>query len=272
MHIKLGPQRSLKPYPAQLEFSSIYGNENIPYVELWAVKQGTEEITFTNDQQKIPVQISLVMNKVKKQQNITITPNFKGADFPTIFHLLKIQKILSAEGNIKMKFLETGEDLNIPVPSLSFPPLDQDILDFIENICTIQNSMGIKIQPREDGFFTFNDKQVADELVSIIEKGNYKQNGLIFTIELKKAGIGKILEKREVGPLMDFLLTSDESSVEILTQKIELGPITQRVRGLWNMSLEEVRNWFSQAKEDDSLELKLEDVELFEEFENWKKQ
>jgi len=130
--------------------------------------------------------------------------------------------------------------------------------------------MGIIIQPREDGIFTLNDKQAADELVSIIEKNNYKQNGLIFTIDMKKAGIGEVLKKKKEGPLMDFLLTSDESYVEILSQKIELGPFTQRVRGLWNMPEEEVQNWFNHAKEDDSLMLKLEEVELFEEFENWK--
>ena len=47
--------------------------------------------------------------------------------------------------------------------------------------------------------------------------------------------------------------------------------MTQKIRGYWKMPLEEVRTWFEHAKDDDSLVVRLVEVEMYEEFENWPK-
>jgi hypothetical protein len=55
MYLKISPTQTKSPIPTQIEFLSEFGQEKIPYVELWNVKQGEEEITFTNEKQNIPL-------------------------------------------------------------------------------------------------------------------------------------------------------------------------------------------------------------------------
>lgn len=269
MHLTIAPSRSSTPRPAQFEFISGTESERIPYVELWTVKQGEEEVTLTNDQQEIPAKFSIVLNKVTRQSQIKINVNFSNLDGPTIFQILRMQKILSTGGSIILTLLDTGEVLSIPVPPNSFPAPEKGVMDFVQKISFIQNATGIKIHFPEDGSFAKEDFQSVDELMSIIEKGSYQQSGMIFTVDLRKPGIAKLLEGITDGTPIYFQLSTDESYVEILLQKIELGPMLQKIRGYWKIPLEEVRSWFEQAKDDDSLLVRLVDVELYEEFERW---
>jgi hypothetical protein len=269
MHLKLSPGRSKAPRPAQFEFVSENGVETIPYVELWVIKQGEEEFTLANDQQKIPLKIFFVLNKVNRQNQIRINANFSNLDALSALQILKIQSILSVEARIRLTLLDTGEVIKISVPVGSFAPPEQVFVDFVNKICYIQQSMGIRISFPEDGSFTERDIQAADELISVIENGNYQQSGMIFTIDLQKPGIAKLLDGPDYDSAIYFQLEADESFVEILSQKVELGPVMQKFRGYWRMPIEEVRNWFEKAGDEDSLVVHLADVELYEEFEKW---
>lgn len=269
MHLKIMPNRSPAFRPTLFEFVSATERETIPFVELWTVKQGEEEITLTNDQQKIPVKFSIVLNKISRQNQIKINANFSSLDGVEALRILRIQKILSDGGNIKLTLLDSGEVINMPVPPDSFPAPEGSVLDFVEKICHIQNTLGIKISFPEDGSFIRKDVLAAEELISIIEKGSYQQSGMVFTVDLLKPGIAKLLEGFDnIAPIY-FRLETGESFVEILSQKIELGPMLQKIRGYWKMPLEEVRAWFEKASDNDSLVVRLVDVELYEEFEQW---
>jgi hypothetical protein len=94
---------------------------------------------------------------------------------------------------------------------------------------------------------------------------------MILTIELRKPGIAKLLDSHIEGAPIHFQLSTDQSYVEILSQRIELGPMIQKMRGFWRMPSQEVRSWFEKAQKGDALVVRLEDVELHEEFEKWLK-
>ena len=271
MHLTMTPNRSNAPRPTQFEFISGTESARIPYVELWTVKQGEEEITLTNDQQKIPVKFTIVLNKVTRQNNIGINANFSNLDSLAALQILKMQKILSTGGSIRLTLLDTNEVITMPVPTDTFPVPDQSIVDFVEKIFRIQNAMGIKITFPEDGSFTKKDFEAVDELVSVIEKGSYQQSGMVFTVDLRKPGIAKLLDGISDGSPIYFQLATDESYVEIFSQRIELGPMLQKISGYWRMPLEEVRTWFEKASDEDSLVVRLVEVELYEEFEKWVK-
>lgn len=269
MHLKIMPNRSPTFRPTLFEFVSSTDSEIIPYVELWTVKQGEEEITLTNDQQKIPVKFSIVLNKISRQNQIKINANLSNLDGIEALQILRMQKILSEGGAIKLTLLDSGEVISMPVPPAIFPAPDESVLDFVEKVCNIQKVTGVKIKFLEDGSFTKKDVQAADELMAIIEKGSYQQGGLVFTADLRKPGIAKLLEGVDNSSPIYFQLEADESFVEILSQKIELGPMLQKIRGYWKMPLDEVRAWFEKASDDESLVVRLIDVELYEEFEKW---
>jgi len=271
MHLKIGVQSSNKSIPAKFDFHSSLGDETIPFCQLIVIKQGSEEITLSNDKKKFPINFKLIFNTVKKELSISFNTDLSNEDFPTILSVLNIQKILSTEGYIRLSFLELGEEIIIPVNDGVFPSYDQNSIDFIEKICFIEKSMGIKIQPNEDGSFYHKDVIAVDELISIIEKGHFFQRGLIYTVELIKSSVKEIIKSRREDLSMSLGVKSDNSYVELFSQKIELGPIEQRIKGFWKASDEEIQEWLLHANDSDTFKVILEDAEIFEEFENWKK-
>jgi hypothetical protein len=252
MHLTITSNKSRTPRPTKIEFISKTESEAVPYVELWTIKQGDEEVTLSNDQQDIPIKISLILNKVSNENEIKISTNFFMLDGLKAFQALKIQRILSDGGSIKLTLLDSGQELSMTIPPNSFPAPKKSVMDFIQKISTIENATGIKLQFPEDGSFSKEDVLAANELISIIEKGNYQQSGMIFHADLQKAGIAKLLEGLTDGAPIYFQITTEESFVKIFSQKIELGPMMQKIRGYWRMPVEEAKAWFEKATEQES--------------------
>ena len=269
MYLKITPKRSKTPRPSQIEFISENERETISYVELWIAKQGEEEITLTNDQQNIPQKFTIVFNRALQQNQIKIYSNPVKLNSLEVLKMLKMQRILYDGGRLELTFLDTGELIKIPVPKKSFFAPDQNLIGFIEKVCLVQETFGEKIEFPEDGLYTKEDIQAADELAAIINEGIYKQSGLKFSIEIKKLGIEKIIERLIDGTPVYFQITSRESFIELLSKKIEVGPVLQKISGYWKMPLTEVEDWCKKASDQDALRVTLVDVELHEEFENW---
>lgn len=269
MRLTITPTRSKTPRPTKLEFISKTESETVSYVELWTIKQGEEEATLSNDQQDIPIKISIILNKLSNENEIKISTNFSKLNGQKALQTLKIQRILSDGGTIKLTLLDTGQELGMSVPPRSFPIPEKGVIDFVQKINIIENAMGINLYFPTDGSFSKEDVLAANELISIIEKGNYQQSGMVFRADLRKAGIAKLLEGLIDGAPIYFQLTAQESFVKIFSQKIELGPMLQKIRGYWRIPLKEVREWLENATDQESLMVRLDDVELYEEFEKW---
>ena len=269
MYLKITPNRSNAPRPTKIEFISDIVREEIPYVELWITKQGEEEITLTNDLQDTPIKFAVIVNKVSRQNQIKIHADLSNLDGEEALKILRIQEILSHGGRIELNLLDSVDLINIPIPPKSFPKPDQSVLEFVEKICQIQKTFGTKLKFPQDGSFTLKDVQAADELASIIEKGIYQQSGMIFKANILKPEIEKIIDGFTDGVPVYVQIEANESFVEILSQKIELGPMLQKIRGNLKMSLEEIRSWLNNASDKDSLLVQLVGVELHEEFERW---
>jgi hypothetical protein len=269
MYLKIGPSKPKGPVPTQVDFISETTEEHVPYVELWNVKQGEEEITLTNEQQDIPVEIVLVLNKAKQQNRITVSTSFEGLDSVAALQVLNVQQALALGGEIRVTFLDTQEVLTIPVPQGTFAAPESGILDLIEKASLIQEETGVELLIPEDGKFAKQDFHAADELVSVIKTGRYRQDDVTFSVTILKPGIAVLLEKWDGESPISFKIVTPESYVEILSQRMDLGPMVQTVSGNWEMTREELYVWFEEASDDDSMSVHLVNVEMVEEFENW---
>ncbi len=212
-----------------------------------------------------------MLNWVSGRNQISVHADSSGLDGPSALQALKVQSVLSEGGVIRITLLNSGEVINVPAPAHRMPAPDPGALDFVEKLCLIQQALGTPIRFPPDGSFTPKDVHAADELLSIIRTGRHEESGLIFTVELRKAGIAKLLAGLSEGAPVYLQLAADECYVDILTQRIQLGPTLQIIRGFWRKPFEEVRNWLATAQDDESLEIRLEDVELHEELEQWPK-
>ncbi len=271
MRLKLGPSIATPPRPVQMEFETAgLSGETIPYVELSIVKQGREEITLSNEHQKIPFQIKIIINKTG-QHNFKFKAFFVDLTYTQLLQILNIQKILNKGGDVRLILLDTNEVLPFTIPKESFPPPDEYTINFVEMVCFIQSEIGTIFTFTQDGAFTRKDVQAAEELISVIKNGNYQQSGMVFSFDLTKQGLEKIINGFKEGSPINLQLISNDSYVELLSQQIELGPMVQKMRGALEMPLAEILAWLEKAEEDDALKIRLINVEMFEEFENWPK-
>ena len=271
MHLRLGPTKNPVMQPAQIEFfSPEVGTERIPYVELRSVKQGQDEITLSNDAQNIPIRIRIILNSKEKKYIHTYTLSYANIDGYTTRRHLRIQQILEKGGHLEITLLKTGHIDHLPIRPGNAAPIDPKMLAFVEKVCAIQDATGININLPDDGSYTSKDEAAAQELVSIIETGKYAETGKTASIELRKPAIVMLTEihEKKQQPLR-FRFISDNSFVDLLTEQIEMGPMIQYITGQWEMPIKDVRAWLESATEEDHLKVKLIDVEMVEEFDNW---
>ena len=270
--MKIGPSEPKTFHPAHIEFVSPAGEERIPYVELWNTKQGKEEITLSNKPQNAPFEFSIILHReAHYQYTFSLNGKYSSLDNEELLQMLKIQKILSVEGIIRLTFLDIGNVIVIPVPPNSFSAPSQSVLDFAEKVCIIEKSTGVELKFSEDMSFTRDDVQAADELVSVIKKGYYQQINMAFDINLQKQGIALLLKKSNESSLISFEQPAKESFVNILSEKINLGSKIQKIKGTIDMSREEAQAWCEQAEDEDTFVVHLIDAESLEEFEDWQK-
>ncbi len=270
--IKIGLSEPKKFHPAQIEFFSSAGDERIPYVELWNIKQGKEEVTLSNEPQNIPLKFSIVLHKEAHYQNtFSFGGQYSNSSNDMLFQILKIQKILAFGGSIRITFLDIGNVLVVPVSSNNFPAPSQRALDFVEKVCFIEKNMDTGLNFPDDMSFTHEDVESADELISIIKNGSYRQEKGVVDVEFQKQGIVLLLEKYNEGSSFSTQTETEESYVDILTNRINLGPMIQEIKGNLDIHREAAKTWCEQAKDEDTFVVRVVNAEVFEEFEMWKK-
>ena len=270
MYLEMGVIQSTEVKPALLEFSSPgYETVSFPYIEFKTIKQGTQEITISNEQQDMPFKFQLTLNKQTQQYNFNFTTHFDDISVENALKFLNFQQILANGGTFKLEILKTGDKATFPIPKGSYEPPKQKTLDFVEKAFFIQNELGIELKFPEDGSFSHLDAMAVDEIISIIEKGSYQQSGMVFNVDLKKPGVEQIVKDRVENAPVHFRLISPDSFVELLSRKIEFGPMIQKIKGQMELSLDEIHEWLGQAEEDDSLNIRVVNAEVHEEFESW---
>jgi hypothetical protein len=272
MVLQMGPAGSPLMQPAQIDFiSAKYGEIRLPYVELQRVKQGVDETTISNEHQNLPFKFQIVFNVKTGIHQITTKIKYGKMDAITALQALRIQQILAHGGKIRITVLETNESDVIPCNVGAFQPPDDDFVRFIENLEKIQRITEHQIHFPEDGNFTQNDLNLAEDIASMLDTGRLHKIGEHFAVNLMKPAILQLMDIHRKGEPLRFQLSSKESNAEILRQQIKLGPVMQLATGKWDMTIEEVNSWLVKAKDDDNLQVVLSNSEIFVGFQNWVK-
>jgi hypothetical protein len=264
--VQVGPIRTPIITPIQVDFHSPgFQTERIPYIELRNIKDGQEEATFNNNHQNIPMKLSLRINKVSGENEIHFSLGFANADALVALQAVRISQILVDGCRVRLTFLKIGYIQEISLQKGVYSPLDPSIVTFVENIVFIQEQLGRPINFPVEGVFTNIDEMAAIELVSLIRTGKFHGTLPGITLELRKPAIARLVDALTSGELIRFRITSNESYVELLRQKIELGPLVQYFTGKWAEPLDRIMEFMHTASDEDSYVIRLRDVKLFEE-------
>ncbi len=255
--------------PCRFTLESESDRVTIDYIEFRDIKHGSEQITLTNELQDNSLKIKLIVYISKKSIKVSI--EYKNADFETLLKVNRITNIIHTGGIIRIRNYNNNDDdeISLPFSKSNIKPKSDFIIDFLEKVCHIQKTTGLKFQPRENGFITKGDYYSANKIIKIIIDGKWIENNLSFTITFTRHGIENLLNKNKENLPTNFLLKRDDSALRFLSTNIDLGPVNQEIIGECDFSYEEIQSWFYKAAKDDSFEYRLKNVPLVEEYSKW---
>jgi|GEM_PF-4154349 len=118
----------------------------IPYVEFYALRSGTEEITLSNEPQKIPLKIEFSINSKIKRFSIKFAFQFAGANAVQLKEICSIQDALVNCSHIKLFDIIKGVSiLGLSLELKLDTVIDPKIKDFIFDLAYIQESLNKQI-------------------------------------------------------------------------------------------------------------------------------
>ncbi len=268
--VHIGPIQNSEIRPVQFEFISENTDiERIPYVELRVEKQGFEEITLSNYHQNLPAKIHLVVNSKNRTFNISINFNLAGYDGITCSKLLHIQYIMAKGGILRLTMLKTGDVDEIAVPAGSCNPPSVRLLRFVNQLSLIQRKIGNRLKYPKTGIVTLSDCKEIEELATIIDTGRFSWRGKNITLDLKKAGVEVISNIDSTNNLIQILLKGESTYFEIWDERIDLGPLSRKIKAKLATNFKEIIEWLQQASDEDSLQIRFADPEITDEYIKW---
>jgi hypothetical protein len=259
MHtIEISPIASDKRFTLKLSVLDTSGKDiaEIPYVECRLTQYGSEEVTYANDFQKIPLKFQLTVNYPKESVTFQLGLQFIGENVYQVRNLLQIQQALACAGAIKLSDIRTGLSTILEAPTQLLPEVDPNFMKVIEELAFVQEELRHPIV--WPGEIDEADVRVLLEVVNILRTGRLRRRVSQFTISLPKNLIEPLVRDFAPGEPFQLGMESNGTAMELLGERLELGNcriILPEVS--WPQDSHLLRNKFAQLPEDASMEITL---------------
>lgn len=270
--VAMGPPSSPEMVPARFDLQSHTGlTASIPYVELRAIKVGSEQITVSNELQSIPLRFTLTIHRSGSHSEISVTATGPGVNVEETREVLPFLQALADGGRFRITFLKTQESRQgeFPAGVVQAPP--PDFLDIIEKLCLIQQETGSALALPADWSLDRMDIDAINELVAIVNTGEATLRNRVFTGVFQKLAVGLFLDAHRAGKSIKLKARALDGYVELLGERIHLGPFTQHICGWLDTPAAELEEMFAEMEPEDELEVRLVDADVVEEFDDWPK-
>lgn len=256
--------------PTHIEFHSERVDPvQFPYIEFKRVKQGSEEITLTNEHQNTPIKFTLVLSKFTNTHTLTVNSNLVGLDSETALNLINIEKMYAVGGIVTIIFLKTSERHQISIPPESHSPPHPRVAQFIEDLAIIQKKTGKSLKIPDPHILTFGQMNEAHELAIILTTGQQARTVGHIDIDLQKPSLAVFKDSLHQESKLFFRFRYEEIIYDLLSEHFSLGPCITTVRGKLSNSPEELLSWYKKANDDDYYKIELIDPEIIDEYQKW---
>jgi hypothetical protein len=266
------PLKRDKKFPAKIEvFNS--ANElvaQIPYIEFKEIRYGTEESVFSNREQKIQTEFSILVNLFKREAVLSFKLNHKGFNVAQVKDALNLQYAFAIGGRFQMVHLDT----NIEIINLEFPkdlvslPLDIHI-EIANKLSLIQKlTKKIFLWPEK---ITVKDYETINNIVEVLTKGEINI-GKQISFKLPVTSAIALRENFSNSSKMMFVFNGDEEIVKIFEHNINLGErkILAAKASLSKSTQEKIDSLDAQTKDlEVEIELDVDDPGTIIQYLNW---
>jgi hypothetical protein len=268
--MELKSQPAQGPVPVKIEVTPRNTEPaSVDYVQLYMRRGGTEEASFSNEGQDIPLHFHIVFNKPNRKCTVSIKVTGPGADVERTREAIKFTQAVAAGGKFKMTFLQRNEVFESQMPETLLKGPSDEFVELVDKLCLIQQRTRETLRIPADWVISGEDVRTAQELVDIIQNGRSTLQDVTLTLGLGQGAICTMLRGHETGKPVQFKLSVPESESELLGVTIPLGPATFRVTATLEMSADELKRKAAQLGGDQTLRVKFVNAEVFQEFANW---
>lgn len=186
---------------------------------------------------------------------------------------MRFKQALSKGGKLQLFSIAHNKPLPVDVPVPYQPEFGPttEYMQIIDCLCLIQAKTGqfIKLETDE---FSKQDIQTINELLIIIEQGKLIKVGKKINKKFETEPPEDIFEYLEQKKQITLTTNHENSSAELLDQKIEMGKAIEQTKGTLDMTHSELENAIEIYKTEGLLSLQLTDVEIVVTFPNWVKE
>lgn len=189
---------------------------------------GSEEVTYTNEEQPVPWKFNLTLNFAEQTFSLTyrIQPPLNVNQALAAY---RFAQLLADGGTLELEHLPTGlRIIDQPVGPASFPRPSQRWIDALEKLVFIQERAKVLLAITEDDEVTSEVIDLIFSTAEIIESGSITHEGVSdITSRGVEELVRNLIEYFGDGSVHSIALQHEESqTVKIFGAEIELGPVT----------------------------------------------
>lgn len=195
----------------------------LPYdIVFQAAQAGTEEVTYSNEEQDIPYRVKLRLNFKDQEGSLTIHLDFVGRNVVQIRNFLQIQPALAQGGRPILRFPDTGLDLPFEFPADSMFVLQEDFVNIINDLAFIQKKTGqIILWPGE---ISSDEMQTVHRILKILKTGHALIKMPELHLDLDKTRIQALAKALEDKKAIQFSFEVQDYQTDLLGTRLSLGP------------------------------------------------
>lgn len=208
---------------AKITMSCADGEQAVlEYIPLIPIRGGDEEITFSNEYQKVPWRITVVFNRTDHTSVFHYKIESLGMNVKRILDAVKFNHAIAKGGILTVEHLDSGLTLNqmkVASGMVETPP--KFLFDILERLVFIQQKTGTLIHvPPED--LLFGAAEMVRETAHKIEHGEMTLDEISFSVP--KEAARKLIEEIKSGKPMRFEKELEEEGALLFGANISLGP------------------------------------------------
>lgn len=236
---------------------------NVPFIAFQTVKQGTEEITLSNEDQSIPLKFKMIVNSVERSLDLSFNMMGVHVTAQKTKDAIEFLRAMTETEDLRITNLTTGLHVTLKSDSLlNFEFFEEWFIELIDNLSIIEELIRCEFDLREFEVTT-RDVNLARDTASIIQTGYLPLEGKNITVEIKRPDLVKLYEKKsnDMEPRFKITGSGDSESVELFGITIPMGPNYIDVIGTSDISMDELQSAIKHSGESDSYEIVLNKLE-----------
>jgi hypothetical protein len=173
--VAMGPAASHAGFTARISVLDQEGCivADIPYIDFRVVQAGTEEITYSNEEQAFPLKILWRLNFKEKTSSTSMRSGFVGLNVVQVRDILRIRRAFAEGTWFQITNLATGFSVREELPGSLKLGFNETFEQIINNLAFVQEKTNRAIQ--WTGEITVTEVETLKRVVTILETGRLSE-------------------------------------------------------------------------------------------------